>query len=176
MPYSRATGIAPCVIRRNSVGSRMTTTSASALPRLAHRPPRSPAACRQTPRGTHGLSESKSIGMSSSVPRAANWNDDASGGLGPDDLRVDVVHGANILGREDVVGPRRNHRAVSNEDQPMAERAGEREIVGREDDRDAPLAMQAPKQIRDVQLIAEIERRGRLVEEQDARRIDLRER
>src|SRR5262252_1914566 len=78
---------------------------------------------------------------------AAERNEDSGGGRVPDDLRVDVVDATDVFRGEDLLGvSRRRHDAVPDEHETVTERAREREIVGRDDDRDLPLAMELPKQ------------------------------
>src|ERR1051326_1105180 len=97
----------------------------------------------------------------------ANRNHDASLGRRTDDVRVHVVDLADVVWRQDVVGWSGCHDgAVADEYEAIAQPAGQGEIVCGDHNRRFAIPMQAPQEIRDVELVAEIERSGRLVEEQ----------
>ena len=88
----------------------------------------------------------------------------------PDHFGVDAIDFPHVAGRQDVVGrPVGDDRPLADQHQAVAEGAGEPEIVGRDDDRDTTILVELPEKRRDFELIAEIERRGRLVEQEIAR-------
>src|SRR5436190_10117650 len=91
-----------------------------------------------------------SVTASPSCRVPANRNDHPRGRFGTDDGNIDVEDGADVVRRQDVVGgPGRHHRAVANQDETIAERSGEREIVRRDDDRHAALPAEGPQQVGD---------------------------
>src|SRR5258705_8692713 len=87
----------------------------------------------------------------------------------PDYVRLDTVEAAHVLRREHFVGrPVGDDRAVANERQALAERPGKTEVVRGNDDRHAPLRVELLEQRDDLELVPEIERCRRLVEQQIA--------
>ena len=85
-----------------------------------------------------------------------------------DHVDVDVVERAHPFRRQDGFGrPGRQHPAVLQHHQRAAEPCRERQIVRRDDDGQCAIAVECFEQRADGQLVLEIERRGRLVEEQD---------
>ena len=79
---------------------------------------------------------------------------------------LDVVERLDVLRRQHVRGgPGGQDAAVAHQDQLAADRRGEVQVVRRDRHRHAVLLVEARQQRRDFELIAEIERRGRLVEQ-----------
>src|SRR3954468_2055336 len=79
----------------------------------------------------------------------------------------DLVERANVVGREDVRGGSLSHDAAPFEQhQLIAERGRPAQIVRRDDHRGAAPAVQPSQQRDDLELIGQIEGRGRLVEQQ----------
>jgi hypothetical protein len=86
-----------------------------------------------------------------------------------DDLDVDAVDLAHVARRQHLVGRAAGDRQpLTNEQQAVAECARQTEVVRRDDDRDVSILVQLPQQRRDFELVAEVQRRSRLVEQQVA--------
>ena len=70
----------------------------------------------------------------------------------------------------------RDHAALLEQHDALAQRRRQVQIVRRHDHRRAAFGVQPPEERRDLELIAEIERRGRLVEQQHVGRLRQRAR
>ncbi len=87
-------------------------------------------------------------------------------------MRIDVGHhpveGLDGQGRDGVVGrPGRDDAPAGEHHDGGAETGGEVQVVRRDDDREIAFPVEAREQRGDVELVAEVERRGRFVEQQD---------
>src|SRR5258708_20562734 len=91
-----------------------------------------------------------------------------TGGM-PDYVRFDAVDLAHVVWRQDLVRrPVRDHPAVSDQHEAVAESPGQPEVVSRDVDGNAAFLVEADQEGRDLQLVAEVQGRGRLVEQQIA--------
>jgi hypothetical protein len=90
-----------------------------------------------------------------------------TGGRVTPDVGVDAVQRADGFRREHVFGRTlRDDAAGAQEDQVTAQRGGKVEIVCRQHHRDAAFTIQSRQQQLHVELVAEIERSRRLVQQQ----------
>ncbi len=62
----------------------------------------------------------------------------------------------------------RDHLAILQEHERPAQSGGEIEVVGRDDDGDRRAPLEIAQERRDFELVGQVERRRRLVEQQDA--------
>ena len=83
------------------------------------------------------------------------------------DLGFDAVERPDRLRRQDVRGrPCREHAPAAQQHERAAQRRGEVEVVRRDDDRHRDARLEIAQERGDLELVGEIERRRRLVEEQ----------
>src|SRR5438552_6702085 len=83
------------------------------------------------------------------------------------DVGVDAIQRAHVRGRQNVAREAvRQDAAASHRHDFRAERGRQVQVVGRDHHRGAALAIEAREQRGDLDLVAEVERRGRLVEQQ----------
>jgi hypothetical protein len=82
-------------------------------------------------------------------------------------IRVDVIEALDVVDGQRFAGRAlRDHAAFLEQHHAFAQRGRQVQVVRRDDHRDAVARIQPPQQCRDFTLIAEIERGGRLVEQQ----------
>src|SRR5947207_3948137 len=87
-------------------------------------------------------------------------------------VRIDVVQLSNRLAGEHVSRcPRREDAAAAHHDELLTHRRREIQVMCREHHRHLPLAIQTGQQRGDFELISEVERCGRFVEQQDLGRL-----
>ena len=93
------------------------------------------------------------------------------------DVRLDVVERPHRLARQHLVGgPRRQHAALAEQNQASAQAGRQVEVVRGHRHRHAALGVQPAQQRRYLDLVAGVERGGRLVEQHQAGRLRQRAR
>ena len=103
-----------------------------------------------------------------SRPRGDRHDDEMAGDGVELDFRLDAVERADVGAGVSTspVGPAASTCPSFSSTSDAAQAGGEVQVVRRDDDRERHLALQIAKQRRDLELIGEVERRRRLVEQQ----------